>query len=264
MVLAFGRLPIFGGVLSLPFFLVTLVILTVYVTHCLFAEARRTSSSSDSSQASENEEEQNAKVVADASKQGSSRSKEPRTLRSNRVAEPMGKNSKTITLKNGKARLTLDREIFDADDSEEEGQSSGEKADVDDIVVVKPEEESVQKMGSTRSGTVFKEHEEIIEEKEWYDEFIEDGDDTNVELSGKLVLMLEIVANAEIVGDKVLIFSQSLSSLDLIERTLGGGRIDGNEISWCKGVDYFRLDGSTPAKTRQRYSDIFNDVENQT
>ena len=173
-------------------------------------------------------------------------------------------DSRTISLQNGKYQVSLDRDVFDIDDSEEEI-APNERGDVDKIVVVNPKEEPTRHMGSTRSGTSFKEFVEPIEEveeKEWYDEFIEDGDDTNVELSGKLVLLLEILANAEIVGDKVLVFSQSLSSLDLIERTLGGGRIGGDTMSWCKGVDYFRLDGSTAAKSRQRYTEIFNDISN--
>ena len=126
-------------------------------------------------------------------------------------------------------------------------------------------------LGNTRSGTQFKEavndgEEEMEDEgqKEWYDEFLSSADQTDIDLSGKMVLLLEILANAEVVGDKILVFSQSLVSLDLIERVLGGGKIGGNETNWCKGVDYFRLDGSTPAKTRQRMSEIFNDTENTT
>lgn len=155
--------------------------------------------------------------------------------------------------------------MFDADDSGEEMRL--ERSDNEEIIIVNPKEEPIKHVGSTRSGAKFKDKpkaEEVEEEKEWYDEFIEDGDDANVELSGKLVLLLEILANADIVGDKVLVFSQSLSSLDLIERSLGGGSIGGNEMSWCKGVDYFRIDGSTAAKTRQRYAEIFNDISNST
>lgn len=184
----------------------------------------------------------------------------PKTLRN------VEKDDRIISLSNGKAKLTLDKDIFNADDSGNDETSSPEE-DTCGIFVAQPKKESARKMGSTRSGTLFKEYTETaepVEEKEWYDDFIQDGDDTNIELSGKLVLLLEIIANAEIVGDKVLVFSQSLSSLDLIERTLGGGRIGGNEISWCKGVDYFRLDGSTAARSRQRYSEIFNDVDNTT
>ena len=232
-------------------------------------EARRTSSSSDENLEENEEEDNEAEDLGRQSsvtqpKQSTSKSGKSYTLRSkNTPTKQIEKDKSTISLTNGKARLRLDKDVFDADGSEDETATIGIGND-DEIVYVQPKEESVREMGSTRSGTKFKEYAEEVEEKEWYDDFIEDGDDTNVELSGKLVLLLEILANAEIVGDKILVFSQSLSSLDLIERTLGGGKIGGNEMTWCKGVDYFRLDGSTAAKTRQRYAEIFNDVDNTT
>ena len=97
--------------------------------------------------------------------------------------------------------------------------------------------------GSTRSGTSFKDGSdvEIMEEKEWYDEFMQEDDEYNVELSGKLVLLMEVLADAEAVHDKVLVFSQSLVTLDLIEKMLGGGEIGGDRENWCRGCDYFRM-----------------------
>lgn len=138
--------------------------------------------------------------------------------------------------------------------------SSGESED----------EEKPLSAGGLRSGVNFKDgtENEPYEvalpqyEKEWYDEFLTEEDEHNVELSGKLVLMLEIIANAEVVGDKVLVFTQSLASLDLIESALGGGKIGGNQLNWCHGIDYFRMDGSTPVKRRKLWSDIFNDPDN--
>lgn len=120
--------------------------------------------------------------------------------------------------------------------------------------------------GSTRSGTSFKDGSdvEIEEEKEWYDEFMQEDDEYNVELSGKLVLLMEVLADAEAVHDKVLVFSQSLVTLDLIEKMLGGGEIGGDRENWCRGCDYFRMDGSTSAAMRQRWADIFNDEDNKT
>lgn len=119
--------------------------------------------------------------------------------------------------------------------------------------------------GNTRSGTAFKDVEdvEVEEEKEWYDEFVTEADEFNVELSGKLVLLMEILADAEAVQDKVLVFSQSLVTLDLIEKMLGGGEIGGDRENWCRGCDYFRMDGSTSAAMRQRWADIFNDEDNK-
>lgn len=235
----------------------------------LFIIEAEKSASSESLQSSASESENQEKSddeIEQSSRQRSTRSKSyPSRSKVNDTEKSQTKDKNTLSLKYGKSQVTLDKDIFDADDSDEE-KSDTTNMDTDEIVVVQPKEEPVRGMGNTRSGVKFKDGPEIPieEEKEWYDEFINDGDDTNVELSGKLVLLLEILANAEIVGDKLLVFSQSLVSLDLIERTLGGGQVDGNESTWCKGVDYFRLDGSTPAKTRQRYAEIFNDMENTT
>lgn len=128
-----------------------------------------------------------------------------------------------------------------------------------------PNSETNSVFGSTRSGTSFKDGSdvEIEEEKEWYDEFLQEDDEYNVELSGKLVLLMEILADAEAVHDKVLVFSQSLVTLDLIEKMLGGGEIGGDRENWCRGCDYFRMDGSTSAAMRQRWADIFNDEDNK-
>ena len=43
---------------------------------------------------------------------------------------------------------------------------------------------------------------------------------TKLEHSGKLVLLMDILRQCELIGDKVLVFSQSLVSLDLIEEFL--------------------------------------------
>lgn len=113
-----------------------------------------------------------------------------------------------------------------------------------------------------RSGQEFKEDE--IPEEEWYDKFLKEEDETNIELGSKLVLLLEILADSAALDEKVLVFSHSLVSLDVIEKALGGGEIGGNKVDWCRGCDYFRMDGSTSVQMRKRWSDIFNDEENKT
>ena len=53
--------------------------------------------------------------------------------------------------------------------------------------------------------------------KGWWDQFLGDDCLEQVELGSKMVLLMEILKECEMLGDKVLVFSQSLLSLDLIQ-----------------------------------------------
>uniref|UniRef100_A0A8C9RRU7 DNA helicase n=1 Tax=Scleropages formosus TaxID=113540 RepID=A0A8C9RRU7_SCLFO len=106
---------------------------------------------------------------------------------------------------------------------------------------------------------------------DWYKEFVTEADSEILEHSGKMVLLFEILRMAEEVEEKVLVFSQSLISLDLIEDFLelacrakeeekpspykGEGK-------WFRNIDYYRLDGSTNAMTRKKWAEEFNDTSN--
>lgn len=54
----------------------------------------------------------------------------------------------------------------------------------------------------------------------WWSQFVQDDDMVKIEHSGKLVLLMDILRQCELIGDKVLVFSQSLVSLNLIEEFL--------------------------------------------
>uniref|UniRef100_A0A8C5TMG8 Transcriptional regulator ATRX n=1 Tax=Malurus cyaneus samueli TaxID=2593467 RepID=A0A8C5TMG8_9PASS len=107
---------------------------------------------------------------------------------------------------------------------------------------------------------------------DWYKDFVTDADAEVLEHSGKMVLLFEILRMAEELGDKVLVFSQSLISLDLIEDFLelaNREKSDGDERTiykgegkWFRNIDYYRLDGSTTAQSRKKWAEEFNDETN--
>ncbi|XP_071773053.1 transcriptional regulator ATRX isoform X1 [Centroberyx gerrardi] len=106
---------------------------------------------------------------------------------------------------------------------------------------------------------------------DWHKEFVVEADSEILEHSGKMVLLFEILRMAEEVDDKVLVFSQSLISLDLIEDflELAGRAKEEEKVSpykgdgkWFKNIDYYRLDGSTSATTRKKWAEDFNDSSN--
>lgn len=100
-----------------------------------------------------------------------------------------------------------------------------------------------------------------------------DEDLNNIEHSGKLMLLFSVLAECEAIGDKLLVFSQSLFSLDVIEHFLHmidentqnpnpDAKLGGFTGSWALGLDYFRLDGSTNIEARNASCKAFNREDN--
>ncbi|XP_027886771.1 transcriptional regulator ATRX-like [Xiphophorus couchianus] len=102
----------------------------------------------------------------------------------------------------------------------------------------------------------------------WYRHRLSESDARIMEHSGKMVLLFEILRMAENLDDKVLVFSQSLISLNLIEDFLAASHnardplLSIKEGSWIKNVDYYRLDGSVSATSRKKWADEFNNADN--
>ncbi|XP_017279651.1 transcriptional regulator ATRX [Kryptolebias marmoratus] len=156
-------------------------------------------------------------------------------------------------------------------------------SDSDDLEVIK--EWNTSTRGSKGEG---RNREEPVEEPrasesapasprsaDWHREFVTEADAEILEHSGKMTLLFEILRMAEEVEDKVLVFSQSLISLDLIEDFLqlscktGEEEEDDDKPSpykgegqWYRNIDYYRLDGSTNAPTRKKWAEDFNDTSN--
>merc|ERR1719445_2530976 len=72
------------------------------------------------------------------------------------------------------------------------------------------------------------------------------------ESSNKLVLLLGILEESLKCDDRVLLFSQSLFTLNLIEEFLRAHRPSSLQEGWVSGENYYRLDGSTSAMERER------------
>lgn len=108
---------------------------------------------------------------------------------------------------------------------------------------------------------------------EWWMPMCPEEELNTLEHSGKLMLLFSILAECEAVGDKLLVFSQSLFSLDVIEHFLSmvdentrdsspSAKLAGYTGTWTQGLDYFRLDGSTPIETRNIACNRFNQEDN--
>jgi hypothetical protein len=79
--------------------------------------------------------------------------------------------------------------------------------------------------------------------------------EATVSLSGKVVILLQILKLAADRAEKVLVFSQSLPTLDVLETVLRFDRAQ----TWVKGQDYWRIDGSVDGESRQSSINRFQD-----
>nr|XP_019957050.1 PREDICTED: helicase ARIP4 isoform X1 [Paralichthys olivaceus]XP_019957051.1 PREDICTED: helicase ARIP4 isoform X1 [Paralichthys olivaceus] len=87
--------------------------------------------------------------------------------------------------------------------------------------------------------------------------------------SAKMTLLFHLIDESVRRGDKILVFSQSLSTLTVIEDFLSKRPVPTEVASsatqnqnWIRNLNYYRLDGSTSATERERLINQFNDPEN--
>lgn len=108
---------------------------------------------------------------------------------------------------------------------------------------------------------------------EWWKAICPEDELENIECSAKLMLLFSMIADCSDRGEKLLVFSQSLLTLNVIETFLSlisenthlpnpAAKLGGFFGKWEKGFDYFRLDGSTNIQTRTNYCTTFNDENN--
>ncbi|XP_029169875.1 transcriptional regulator ATRX isoform X2 [Nylanderia fulva] len=185
-------------------------------------------------------------------------------------------NAEKIEKANEKKELLSDSEgslkdFINDDSSNSEGSSNGSSSD-SDVEALDDVKENIPKR-RTRNNPGEEEPEEEPKEEtkeaEWWSQFVQPEHFEDMRVSAKLLLFFGILKECEQIGDKVLLFSQSLYSLTLIEEFLRKiddetqkdaslDTLDNHTGSWSLGLDYFRLDGQTSAENRNMWCKIFN------
>ncbi|XP_045493112.1 uncharacterized protein LOC123692414 [Colias croceus] len=93
---------------------------------------------------------------------------------------------------------------------------------------------------------------------DWATDLLKDYIPGLIENSAKMELFFYILNESIKLGDRLLLFSQSLFTLNLIEDYLERNYIPGSNRVWERNVSYFRLDGSTHALEREKLINEFN------
>uniref|UniRef100_A0A3Q3XCG8 Uncharacterized protein n=1 Tax=Mola mola TaxID=94237 RepID=A0A3Q3XCG8_MOLML len=103
---------------------------------------------------------------------------------------------------------------------------------------------------------------------EWAKDIMSDYHTGVLQNSAKMVLLFHLIDESVRKRDKILVFSQSLSTLTVIEDFLSkrpmptGVVSESKSQTWVRNLNYYRLDGSTSASERERLINQFNDPEN--
>ncbi|XP_051913298.1 helicase ARIP4-like isoform X2 [Hippocampus zosterae] len=106
---------------------------------------------------------------------------------------------------------------------------------------------------------------------EWAKDIMCDYKPGILENSAKMVLLFHLIEESVTKGDKLLVFSQSLSTLTVIENFLAKRPVplspntssrDAGSQNWVRNLNYYRLDGSTTPSERERLINQFNDPNN--
>lgn len=79
-----------------------------------------------------------------------------------------------------------------------------------------------------------------------------------LENSPKMQIFFLLLEESIRIGDRILLFSQSLLTLNVIEKFLQKTKIPTTDTCWAKNVSYYRLDGSTVAQEREKLINSFN------
>ncbi|KAI8123804.1 hypothetical protein FF38_10059 [Lucilia cuprina] len=97
---------------------------------------------------------------------------------------------------------------------------------------------------------------------DWAMKFMKKYEPGLISNSPKMEIFFCILNESVRIGDRVLLFSQSLLTLNLIEKFLQANRIPGEDTNWTFNKHYFRLDGSTTSQEREKFVNEFNSNTN--
>lgn len=97
---------------------------------------------------------------------------------------------------------------------------------------------------------------------DWANRIMDTYQPNMLENGAKFMISFSIINESVRCGDKILLFSQSLLSLNLIEDYLQKMTIPNTNQKWQKYKSYFRLDGSTSGSEREKLINQFNKPNN--
>ncbi|CAH2107450.1 unnamed protein product [Euphydryas editha] len=118
------------------------------------------------------------------------------------------------------------------------------------------ESEKEEKLNKEEELALTKKAEEVT--YDWASELFKDYMPGIIENSAKMELFFYILNESIKLGDRLLLFSQSLFTLNLIEDFLERNFIPGTTRYWERNTSYYRLDGSTHALEREKLINEFN------
>ncbi|XP_035243548.1 helicase ARIP4-like isoform X2 [Anguilla anguilla] len=156
---------------------------------------------------------------------------------------------------------------------QKENLANEQDLDLDDptpSLKTKPPESSHSKMAMTGlSLGMLQDRTNQVITYEWAKDIMANYQTGVLENSPKMVLLFHLIEESVTREDKILVFSQSLSTLSVIEeflakRPMPPCRVTSESHTWIRNVTYYRLDGSTSSSERERLINQFNSPENHT
>lgn len=106
--------------------------------------------------------------------------------------------------------------------------------------------------------------------KEYWSQYFKEEEYNDIHSGRKLLLLFQILKSCKRIGDKILVFTQYLETIDLIEYFLYLANKDFQNNcqsefadSWVLGTDYFRIDGSRNSDKRFECCKMFNNTKNE-